>query len=515
MTLRKRMGRIVLAASAAASVVGCATSRPDALERSSSAVALPPSYQQVAARTANRQPTPTADNPIRLAADQQPAVATSVAKPAYAQLETLPIDLPTVIKLVDENSPAVGVAQARVREAEARFDAAEAQWLPNLSVGAAYTRFDGQTQNQRGEIFGVSRANLFAGGGPTLSLDFADAIYRPLIERRVTAAESLNAQATGIGAELDAVSAYLDLVQLHALVEINAETLKKAEAMLLAAQQAKEKNLDRTAGDVNRARTEVLFRKAERVDLDGRIGAASARLGKLLLLQPNVRLVPTDAVIAPLTLIDPTTSLDALVSQALANRPDLAANAELIAAAWDRVRRQQRGPLLPKLTVVNQTGGFGGGINDDLANFAARNALGVQLSWEIKNLGFGNRADVFERRAQLDQAQFRAIDAQARVIGDIVETAQVAAAKAETLTLAETAIREASELYRINKEGTLNVVDAKNLFDALRPLQAIQVLNQAQQNYLAAVLDFNRAQYRLFALVGNPPRSASPAVTGR
>ena len=44
----------------------------------------------------------------------------------------------------------------------------------------------------------------------------------------------------------------------------------------------------------------------------------------------------------------------------------------------------------------------------------------------------------------------------------------------------------------------------KNLFDALRPLQAIQTLNQARVNYLTAVLDFNRAQYRLYAALGYP-----------
>ena len=47
---------------------------------------------------------------------------------------------------------------------------------------------------------------------------------------------------------------------------------------------------------------------------------------------------------------------------------------------------------------------------------------------------------------------------------------------------------------RISREGTLNVLDVRNLFDALRSLQAIQGLNRARTNDLAAVLDFNRAQ---------------------
>ena len=480
-------------------VAGCATPQPMPVPPP------PPAKLQPIANPIER----VAAQDVR-AATEPPKADAPRARPAYAQLETLPIDLPTVIRLVDANSPRVGFAQAKVREAQARLALAEVQWLPNLSIGAAYNRFDGQTQNQSGNVFSVSRANLFGSGGPALALDFAEAIYRPLIERRRTSAERLRERATSLDAELEAVGAYLDAVQVYALQEINADTLLKAEAMLAAAQNAKDAKLDRTAGDVNRAQTEVLFRRAERIELEGRAGVASARLGRLLLLPPNVKLVPADVAITPVPLIDPNATLDQLIALAIQNRPDLAANREAIAAAWASVRRQQIEPFLPKFVVANQTGGYGGGLNDDLQKFGARNALSAQLYWEVKNLGFGNRAAVDERRAVHDQTHFQLVEAQARVSSEIVESAQLAAARYESLDLAERAVKEATELYRINKEGTLNVVDAKNLFDALRPLQAIQVLNQARQSYLAAVLDFNRAQYRLFTLIGNPPQAAVP-----
>ena len=131
----------------------------------------------------------SADSPLTLAAAVGPPSPDGrPLRPAYAQLETLPIDLPTVLRLVDANSPTVGVARARVAEAQARVARAEVQWLPTLSVGAAYNRFDGQTQNQAGNVFGVSRANLFYGGGPGLTLDVAEALYGPLVARRVRSA---------------------------------------------------------------------------------------------------------------------------------------------------------------------------------------------------------------------------------------------------------------------------------------------------------------------------------------
>ena len=87
---------------------------------------------------------------------------------------------------------------------------------------------------------------------------------------------------------------------------------------------------------------------------------------------------------------------------------------------------------------------------------------------------------------------------------EVVEAAQMAAAKFDGLSLSEQTLNEAIELYRINQEGTFNVIDAKNFFDALRPLQALQMLNQAKQNRLSAVLDYTRAQYRLYLALGCP-----------
>lgn len=426
-------------------------------------------------------------------------------RPAYGQLETLPIDLPTVLRMVDSQSPTIGMAQARAREAEARYNQAQLQWLPNISFGTAYTRFDGQTQNQRGEIFDVSRANLFTSGGGSLNLDVAEAIYRPLIERRVSTATHLQAQAITLGAELEATLAYWDLVQAQSLLAINADTLEKAESMLQAAKNAQLAKLDRSAGDVNRASAEVLLRRTERAELHARASAAGARLGRLLLLPPNVTLLPTEMTITPITMIDPQSTLDHLLTTAINNRPDLAANREALAAAWKRVHRQTYGPLLPKVGIVNQAGRFGGGINDDLSRFADRNALSAQLFWELKNFGLGNLSEIHERQAAAEQVRFQMLEQQARVAAEIVELAQSAAAKYETLQLCEQAVKEANELYRISKEGTLNAVDAKNLFDALRPLQAIQVLNQAKQNYLSAILDFNRSQFRLYVALGRPP----------
>lgn len=436
---------------------------------------------------------------------QVPEVADVTGSPSQ---EIFTIDLATVIRLVNENSPAVGYSRAKVQEAQARAQAADLLWIPDLSAGSTYNRFDGQTQNQRGEVFAVSRSNLFANGGVSLTLDVAEALYRPLIAQRIASAEEQRADATSLGAELDAIVAYLELSQIHGLIEINAQTLEKGEAMLVAARDAQRAKLDRSAGDVNRVQTEILFRRQERLDLKGRAGAASARLAKLLLLNPTVWLVPQTTELVPITLVNPEIPLEELVTMAIQHRPDLAASREILSAAWERVRKAQKDPLLPKVQVVDQGGVFGGGKNADLQDFSGRNAVTALLYWELKNLGFGNRYEIRERQAGVDQAHFLVAETQARMSSEVVEAAQMATAKFDGLSLSEQAVNEANDLYRINQEGTFNVVDAKNLFDALRPLQALQMLNQAKQNRLSAVIDYTRAQYRLYLALGCPAETA-------
>ncbi len=415
---------------------------------------------------------------------------------AYAQTETYAIDLPTVLKLVDGNNPRIGNAAARLREADARVQKADVLWLPTLGAGAIYNRFDGQTQNQRGEVFGTSRANLFGGGALAVGFDFAEAYYRPLVERQLRASADFQYQSQVLGSELDAVLAYLDLVQVKAQQAINADILAKAEDMLQAAKNATAARLDRSAGDLQRAKTEVYFRQQEKLDLEGRAAAASAR-------KPNRE--------RDVALIDESASLDQLIGIGVMNNPALAANRAAIGAAWERVKAAKQSPWVPKLLITDQIGSFGGGLNDDLSKFDARNALGAQLFWEIRNLGLGNRAEVAERRAQMEQTQYELLDTQARLAAEIVEASQLAIAKAESLKVAELAVKESTDLYRIAKDGTFNVIDAKNLFDALRPLQAIQTLSQAKNNYLSAVMDYNRAQYRLFTALGQPPKAADGA----
>src|SRR5262245_50138930 len=244
-------------------------------------------------------------------------ISTSTPKSVY------PIDLATVLRLAESDSPTIANARARYREALARQDQAELLWLPSLGLGTNYLRHDGNTQNQRAEVFTVSRSNIFGGGASQLRLDLADAYFQPLVARRISQAESYAFRATNNSVQYDAVSAYLDLEFAAAGEAIVGDTLARDVQMLTRAEAAMAAGLSKTAADANRARTELNLRKQEVLEYRGRVGAAGARLARILALDTNTELAPADPVLVPVTLVPFDQNLDLMVLTAWATRPEM------------------------------------------------------------------------------------------------------------------------------------------------------------------------------------------------
>jgi outer membrane protein TolC len=426
--------------------------------------------------------------------------------------DPLPIDLPTALRLADSSNPTVAVARARVAEAYARQRQAEVYWLPTITSGVVYDRHDGQIQDTSGNILTNSHQSLFAGGGAVARVNTADALFLPLIARRLTAAEAAAARATALNIQLDVASGYLDLLSVNASHAINADTLARAEEMLRLATAADKAGLNKTSADVPRAQTEVSQRRQEAIDLQGRAAVASARLAQLLLLDPGVDLVPADPAVVPITLV-PDGPLPEIIVTASAYRPELAATRALTAAAQTRLRQAQVAPFIPRLEVSYIAGTFGGGMNSDMANFGGRGDATAQATWELKNLGLGNVAATREREAQLTGANARIVEVQAQVSAEVVAAAKVAHYRLQTLDVSQQAVRQAIEMYRRLEASSFGMAGNRAQYDALEPLLAIQALNQARVQYLAEVIEYNRAQFRLYTAMGQPPLCALPGTT--
>ena len=462
-------------------------------------VALPVSAQP----PARPRPYP-AGGAVRPAQAEVAAPQPAPARPGPRA--TYPIDLPTALRLADANNPTVGVARARVREATAQLARARVAWVPTLTFGPSFFYHDGIDQNRRGDTFTVSRGYYALGIGPTLRVDLSEALYLPLVARQGVRAANSQAQAVGNATQLDVAIAYLDLVELHAAMTINADILDRTEQILKTAQAGAKGGINKTGADVNRAATEVNLRREEGIVLRGRTSGASARLARLLLLDPAVELTPYEAAVVPLILVPGDNTIEQLIQTGLRARPEIAAAQAGVTAANALVRQSKVAPLLPRVQADFIGGGLSGGRGNDFSPLQSQYNAGVALVWNVEAFGLGNAAQVRGREAGYDAALYRLREVEALVASQVVEAAEMSGARYEALEPAQEAVRQALEMYRKFRDVLFAAPGPKGQlqFDALETLTAVQALNQARAQYLQQVVEFNRSQFRLYAAIGQP-----------
>src|SRR5208282_2638565 len=85
----------------------------------------------------------------------------------------------------------------------------------------------------------------------------------------------------------------------------------------------------------------------------------SARLNRVLRLNPGAVVVPVEPPQLQVTLIPPGGAVDNLIPVGLLNRPELASQKALVRATLERLRQERLRPLLP--SVVLQGGNGPGG----------------------------------------------------------------------------------------------------------------------------------------------------------
>jgi outer membrane protein TolC len=142
----------------------------------------------------------------------------------------------------------------------------------------------------------------------------------------------------------------------------------------------------------------------------------------------------------------------------------------------------------------------------------------LQVLWELRNLGFANRALVKQRRAENQEALLELFGTQDRVAAEVAQAyAQVQSAAAR-IEEAEGGVRDALDSVDKNFEGLGQTKQAGNLvLLVIRPQEvvaAVQALQRAYNRYYGAVNDYNRAQFRLYRALGRPAQSLSDSTSG-
>jgi outer membrane protein TolC len=403
-----------------------------------------------------------------------------------------------------------------VREALALHLQAKALWIPNLNAGVDYFRHDGVQQNLfTGENFRKGRQSFFVGGGPSLSVGLTDAIFTPLAARRVVAARRADLQAARNDVLLQVAQAFFTVQAARGRLLGLGASIQRADLLVNFATGLAPSLIPPL--EINRAQTELQsLRQTQQVAIrDWQV--ASAQLAEVLLLEPTTLMEPIEPPFLQVTLVPCDQTPEELVLVAVNNRPEIASQRELVAAAEQLLRREKNRPFLPTLVVVSPStttgllaaGNLSSGPNGLLNSNGSRLDIETAAVWQLQNGGVGNIGLIRQRRAERDVASIEFTRTVFRVKSQVAQA--VARLQTARLRVVETeegvkqAVESADKNFIGLRETTRPAGELLRL--VIRPQEvvaAIIALELAYEQYAYAIGEYNTAQFDLYRALGQP-----------
>lgn len=213
---------------------------------------------------------------------------------------------------------------------------------------------------------------------------------------------------------------------------------------------------------------------------------ASVELAVTLKLDPKVTLFPLDREIRQRRLVDSQLPLDQQVEQAIAARPDLAAQGERVAAAEHSRNAAWSGALAPSVYTNFQNNSVGPVSNQQF--YAG--AIGLRFS--LTSLGAARIASVQMERQCIERERLREqVQAQVVLAHDNVATAveEVESAR-QGLDAAQSAFDLSNDRFQGGVGLELEVLDAQ------------AALQSARTDLIVAIVGYNEAEVGLLQALG-------------
>ncbi len=425
------------------------------------------------------------------------------------------IDLPSALRLADDQNPEIGEARVAILAALAQKLAAYSILAPSLNAGATYHAHTGNLERSSGQILAVSSQSLYVGAGArtvaaetvnipgvNIAAALTEAIYEPLAARQVVAGARFNATATAFSVLLEVSNLYLDLLGAQAELAswrasaTEADEITKVVVDYYLTGQGRKADADRADADRR------LF-QARIIGAEEAAAVASARLSARLNLDAGVRLEIPNWQVEPLTLIDPSIAIEDLIRTAIARRPDLAARGALIGAAEARLQRELKRPLLPTLWIGYSGGMFGGGSNivqPSMGHFNGREDFDARVYWTLLNGSLGNVARQRAQRAEVNQAVAERVRAINKARDEVTSARAEALVQRQKVDTARVELNSAEDGYR---EDRIHL--RESLGRPIETLNSLKLLANARINLIKAIIRSNQAQFGLFVSLGSPP----------
>ena len=445
----------------------------------------------------------------------------------FPMIEVTPIDMASALGMVNIRNPQFLLAQQRIVEAVAMRQLAAAQWLPTINLGTSYDGHTGNLQQSNGNILDVKRNSLYIGAGAvaiaagTVNIpglvwnnNPSIALFGYLQSQQAITVRQYASMAERNTMGLRVALNYLDLLsaegQRSILMQIRSEAAELAQITRAYAKTGQGRD-----ADANRAAAEFVDRSAEALAAEGATMQASARLARLLNLNPALRLHPTDNWVVPHVLVPEAMPLNELLAVAVTQRPELAERQAAIRAAFLALQGAKVLPFSPTVFLGLSGGDFGGGSNlvsqpagsapfangtPRFGSFYSRTDEDAMAYWTLRNIGLGNKAmvDAAASRMRNSDWQRLAVFEQVRMeVANAYVQANVRLAQLITSQQAVAAARDSwvEDIHRIRGNEGLPI----------EAVNSLRLLTRARLEYLESIVGYNRAQFELYVALGQPP----------
>lgn len=408
-----------------------------------------------------------------------------------------PISLPTVLRLAGAKNLDVKLAAERVAEAQAQHEAAWMQWFPYVTPGVAFRRHEGNIQTVDGQIIDADKQSLTLGAAVTMQLEAGETYYKNLIAKKLVRVAEHAVEIQRQESIWQAVNAYFETVRAQAAVGVAGEAVTVADDYAKQVKQAVDAGIA-FKGDAFRASAQVERNRLVQRQAREQQRIAAARLAQVLRISPIVELIPDDRTPAPVTFSESSRPLNELAASAVERRPEMAMNAEQLAAAITAGEGAKWAPVVPTLRAEVFRGGLGGGTNDDgprKFNDSADYSIG--LTWRIGPGGLFDRsrellANSKQRGITIERDKLRE-----EITRQVVEAHTRVHSLTDQLVHARAALSAAEQALKLARERKAFAVG-----EVLENIQAEQDLTRARLDYLSIVTENNRVQFLLRRAIG-------------
>lgn len=339
--------------------------------------------------------------------------------------------------------------------------------------------------------------------GATVAAQIAvgEAIYQSLAARQLVKASDQGLEAQRQDSASIAAQTFFDLMKAKALADVIKEAVDISQDYQRELHEAVAAGIA-FKGDELRVETQTeSYQISLRQALEQQ-RAAAVNLALVLHLDSTIELVPHDPDLVPLLLFPTNAALHSLVEQALNSRPELKAGQALVLAARNSKNGAVYGPLVPSINAQVFAGGYGGGHDNAPDNFGNSEDYLVGLGWRLGPGGLFDLARIKASRARLAVSELNETKFKDVVISQVVAALDRVQSLSDQIALARKNLASASETLRLTRERKQFGVGV-----VLEDIQAQQELTRVRSNYLAAIAEFNKAQYGLSRAVGCPPAS--------